>query len=289
MLICYDNLFIQEHTVVSPAIVIGAEPGSTFVMKSGSFEDNLLFEDPYLRFQATMTGADDGVWIEFHMTDSTNATSNIVFGLWDWLDPMAFDTVELQFGITASGPWIPLTTVDLTGIVSIPPGSQNRGWRNMLFRWGGGSGVDYRFMFMNSAAPRDFDLSNIVMFKAFEVAQNPDTGKIVQTTTRPSLGRRAAGGALHLARAGRKQSEGMQLTWSAADKDLSGFLGYVDDRFGDQLVGVVQPEQAANAVGTPISLPHYIGRASSFRTTAHHRDGLQEHVHSMTWVLEGAR
>lgn len=278
MVVGYDNQLIRSHTVEATPIVT-----TNFSMIGNSLKENLLYEDPSRRFHANPSGTEQT--IEFHMTDLTQSPQNILFGFFDWLEPSRYDTVLLEWADTVPT-WNSYATVDLTGMTTADglPG----GPRNMLFR------VDtvvekkfWRFRFQNTAAPQPFSISNIVMFKGFEVTQSPDTGGVTIGSQRPPKSRRATGGASHLSRPKRYKEEFAEFRWSRASRAMVKQLDFVNELWGDQLVGAIPPQTVGEIV--PTSIPHVIGRTSALTMNAQKGASFSEHVQQVTWRIQGAK
>lgn len=280
MIVCYDNLLRKEHTSEPTPVVT-----SNMTMKGGSFEENLLHEDPSLRFQATCTGTEQSIY--FHMTAFSQIPQNFVIGFFDWKDPAVYDTILVETGFNLPPIlWFPFLTIDLTSITT--EDDRPGGPRNMLFQFDNPAAANlWKFRFQNSGSPRDMDISNIVIMKAFEVAQNPDTARVLELSQREQAVRRATDGSPHFARAQRAPIEGAQYGWSRAPRLGSQQIDTVDDKWGDQLIGIIPPNSSGETV--PTGAPHFFGRSSSLTLVGHEGDGVLDHVHAMTWRLEGAR
>ncbi len=274
MTIGFDNALVLSRVTSITFVNIGTDSGSSF--------NNLLFEDPSLQWLSTLpTGEPE---IIFLINQQTDLKAELV-GVFNWTGFHEWDAIEFYWGVTTTGPWFELVTIDLNPSITEPGGDS----KSFMFRTGpdlGGPSV-FRFVFKRTATPRPrLRIGNLCIFRTLEVSMNPDTGGIRQSRIRTQRGRRALGGALHVARSVQVPTASAQFSWSRMDDVMLNQLHYIDSEHGDKFVGIIPPNQIGREL--PLGLDHFLGRSLNLDATAKHGASPTTHASRVTWTLEGA-
>jgi len=275
MVVAYANHVVSSNVSAIGLVGVGTDPASS--------TSNLLYEDASLQWVST-TPSSSGLGPEVIFTFNPELSVGEVFGIFNWTGYQEWDSVLVQAGASASGPWsAEIVTIDLSPALPVPGDDS----KSFLVRHAGASGSFFRFTFLRVATPRPkLRIGNICMFKAVELSQNPDTGGIRQSRVRAPRGHRALGGALHVARSVNVADTSAQFAWSRMDDTLLNQINDVDVVHGDNWIGIIPPNQVGREL--PLGLPHFLGRSLNLDATALHGASPTTHASRVVWTLEGA-
>jgi hypothetical protein len=272
----YNNLFTLDQVTGGTPVAL-----TNCSADAGTHENNLLYEDPYLRLVTTNPSGNPEIVFDCGSVGSI-AEEHVLTGFVDWTESWRWDEIKLEAGVTSTGPWFEEWTLDLT------PGGlelgENR--KTVLCYKAINAQTPYWKFTISKASPPYYviDIANFVMFRGLQIGSNPDSGAVIRARTHPSRVRRAAGGAAHVVRHAQGSNEVLQYKWSRMDKTSFKGLeeGYRD--FGDGWVGAIPPEQAG---GIWPSADHIIGRQIGLQSNARHGADRDSHVFQTTLALEG--
>jgi hypothetical protein len=283
MFVGYDNtmLLSRMNSIVSEQLPDGPEmPPSSLGMAAWSDVNNLLYEDPSLVYETLDPGSGDPVIRWQYTVSFPSAVQTTAFGLYNWANLNDYDRLHLEAGATSTGPWFNSVTFDLSPIGRAVSHS-------LLIHQQGGQVQNWRVWFEKDSGPRPaLSIGSLFFGTGLELSMNPDTGGIRQSRIRTQRGRRALGGALHVARSVQQPTTSAQFSWSRMDDTLLNQLNDIDVLHGDKLIAIIPPNQVGREI--PLGFSHFLGRSLNVDVTAKHGATPTTHASRVIWTLEGA-
>ncbi len=269
MMIGYDNVNVFSRVSAVTLVNVSAI--------NGTHENNLLYEDPSLKFE---TGVPSGFpRIRFSYVSTSNGVT--LSGIFNWDGMQDWDRLVIGGAGVVGGPYTELVRINLKPI----PDYGNPG-QSFLVHHSGVVAPHLEWIFESDSSLSPLNIGQLVSFQHLEVSMNPDTGGIRRSRTRTPRGRRAVGGALHVARSTNVADTPARFNWSRMDDALLAQLEAIDTLYGDQLIGIIPPNQAGREL--PVGLEHYLGRSLGLDATAMHGASPTTHASRVSWTLEGA-